>query len=241
MGKNLFDKVWDLHTVRDLPGGETQLLVGLHLIHEVTSPQAFGMLRDLGLKVAMPERTFATVDHIIPTDNRRRPFQDSLAEGMVKALKDACAEFGISFFDVDTGKQGIVHVIGPELGLTRPGITVACGDSHTSTHGAFGCLAFGIGTSEVEHILATQTLALRRPATMRIDFDGELPFGLTAKDMILGAIALIGVSGALGHVVEYAGEAIRGLSMEGRMTVCNMSVEAGARAGYVSPDDLTFE
>ena len=240
MGKSLFDKVWDLHTAQTLPGGQTQLFIGLHLIHEVTSPQAFGMLRDLGLTVAMPERTFATVDHIIPTDNRRRPFQDSLAEGMVKALKDACAEFGISFFDVDTGKQGIVHIIGPELGLTQPGITVACGDSHTSTHGAFGAIAMGIGTTQVRDVLATQCLALARLKVRRIEVSGKLGPGVYAKDVILHIIRKLGVFGGTGYAYEYAGSTIEGFSMEERMTLCNMSIEGGARVGYVNPDETTF-
>jgi 3-isopropylmalate/(R)-2-methylmalate dehydratase large subunit len=241
MGQSLFDKVWDLHTVRVLPGGETQLLVGLHLIHEVTSPQAFGMLRDLGLRVMMPERTFATVDHIIPTDNRKRPFQDSLAEGMVKALKEACEEFGITFFDVDSGRQGIVHIIGPELGLTQPGITVACGDSHTSTHGAFGAIALGIGTTQVRDVLATQCLALARLKVRRIEVSGQLGPGVYAKDIILHVIRRLGVFGGTGYAYEYGGSAIDALSMEERMTLCNMSIEGGARVGYVNPDEKTFQ
>jgi 3-isopropylmalate/(R)-2-methylmalate dehydratase large subunit len=240
MGKSLFDKVWDLHTVRALPGGETQLLVGLHLIHEVTSPQAFGMLRDLGLGVLAPERTFATVDHIIPTDNRRRPFGDPLAEGMVRALKDACAEFGITFFDVESGRQGIVHIIGPELGLTQPGMTVACGDSHTSTHGAFGAIAMGIGTTQVRDVLATQCLAVARLKVRRIQIDGKLGPGVYAKDVILDVIRRLGVFGGTGYAYEYAGSAIDALSMEERMTLCNMSIEGGARVGYVNPDEKTF-
>jgi 3-isopropylmalate/(R)-2-methylmalate dehydratase large subunit len=241
MGKSLFDKVWDLHTVRALPGGETQLLVGLHLIHEVTSPQAFGMLRDLGLKVMMPERTFATVDHIIPTDNRKRPFQDNLAEGMVKALKEACQEFNIQFFDVESGRQGIVHIIGPELGLTQPGVTVACGDSHTSTHGAFGAIAMGIGTTQVRDVLATQCLALARLKVRRIEVSGKLGPGVYAKDIILHVIRKLGVFGGTGYAYEYAGSAIEALSMEERMTLCNMSIEGGARVGYVNPDEKTYE
>src|SRR3954452_16529373 len=193
MGKSLFDKVWDQHTVRSLPGGETQLLVGLHLIHEVTSPQAFGMLRDLGLGVLAPERTFATVDHIIPTDNRKRPFGDPLAEGMVRALKESCTEFGITFFDVDSGKQGIVHIIGPELGLTQPGMTIACGDSHTSTHGAFGSIAMGIGTSQVRDVLASQCLSMEPLRVRRIDVRGPLPAGVYAKDVILTIIRRLGI------------------------------------------------
>jgi 3-isopropylmalate/(R)-2-methylmalate dehydratase large subunit len=241
MGKSLFDKVWDKHTVRTLPGGETQLLVGLHLIHEVTSPQAFGMLRDLGLGVMAPERTFATVDHIIPTDNRKRPFGDSLAEGMVKALKEACTEFGITFFDVESGKQGIVHIIGPELGLTQPGMTIACGDSHTSTHGAFGAIAMGIGTTQVRDVLATQCLAVARLKVRRIEVTGKLGPGVYAKDIILDVIRRLGVFGGTGYAYEYGGSAIDALSMEERMTLCNMSIEGGARVGYVNPDEKTFE
>ncbi|HKQ67958.1 MAG TPA: 3-isopropylmalate dehydratase large subunit, partial [Polyangiaceae bacterium] len=219
---------------------ETQLLIGLHLIHEVTSPQAFGMLRDLGLEVMMPERTFATVDHIIPTDDRKRPFQDNLAEGMVKALKDACQEFGITFFDVESGKQGIVHIIGPELGLTQPGITVACGDSHTSTHGAFGAIAMGIGTTQVRDVLATQCLALARLKVRRVEVNGKLGPGVYAKDIILHVIRKLGVFGGTGYAYEYAGTAIEALTMEERMTLCNMSIEGGARVGYVNPDETTF-
>jgi 3-isopropylmalate/(R)-2-methylmalate dehydratase large subunit len=240
MGKNLFEKVWDLHTVRELPGGQSQLFIGLHLIHEVTSPQAFGMLRDLGLRVMMPERTFATLDHIIPTDNRRRPFQDTLAEGMVRALKDACDEFGITYFDVESGRQGIVHIIGPELGLTQPGLTVACGDSHTSTHGAFGAIAMGIGTTQVRDVLATQCLALARLKVRRIEVSGALGPGVYAKDIILHVIRKLGVFGGTGYAYEYAGTAIDALSMEERMTLCNMSIEGGARVGYVNPDEKTF-
>jgi 3-isopropylmalate/(R)-2-methylmalate dehydratase large subunit len=240
MGKSLFDKVWDLHAVRELPGGQTQLFVGLHLIHEVTSPQAFGMLRDLGLRVMMPERTFATVDHIIPTDNRKRPFSDSLAEGMVRALKDACHEFGITFFDVESGRQGIVHIIGPELGLTQPGMTIACGDSHTSTHGAFGCIAMGIGTTQVRDVLATQCLAVARLKVRRIEVTGQLGPGVYAKDIILHIIRRLGVFGGTGYAYEYAGPAVDALSMEERMTLCNMSIEGGARVGYVNPDEKTF-
>jgi 3-isopropylmalate/(R)-2-methylmalate dehydratase large subunit len=240
MGKSLFDKVWDLHTVRELPGGQTQLLIGLHLIHEVTSPQAFGMLRDLKLDVLMPERTFATLDHIIPTDDRKRPFRDGLAEGMVVALKDACQKYGITFFDVDSGRQGIVHIIGPELGLTQPGITVACGDSHTSTHGAFGAIALGIGTTQVRDVLATQTLALARLKVRRIEVNGKLGPGVYAKDIVLDIIRRLGVFGGTGYAYEYAGSTIEGLSIEERMTLCNMSIEGGARVGYVNPDDKTF-
>src|SRR5258708_38051526 len=227
MGKSLFDKVWDLHTVRALPGGETQLLVGLHLIHEVTSPQAFGMLRDLDLPVMMPERTFATVDHIIPTDNRKRPFQDNLAEGMVKALKDACQEFGITFFDVDCGRQGIVHIIGPELGLTQPGTTIACGDSHTSTHGAFGAIAMGIGTSQVRDVLATQTMAIGKLKVRRINVDGKLSAGTYAKDVILHIIRKLGVNGGNGFAYEYGVEVFHKFMIDGRLSAWNFAVEAG--------------
>ncbi|AUX19679.1 isopropylmalate isomerase [Sorangium cellulosum] len=241
MGKSLYDKVWDLHKVRTLPNGEDQLFIGLHLIHEVTSPQAFGMLRDLGLRVRMPGRTFATLDHIVPTDNRRRPFKDALAEGMVDALKKACAEQGVTFFDLESGKQGIVHIIGPELGLTQPGMTIACGDSHTSTHGAFGAIAFGIGTTQVRDVLATQTLSLQRLKVRRIEVTGKLGPGVYAKDIILEIIRRLGVSGGTGYAYEYGGSTIEGLSMEERMTLCNMSIEGGARVGYVNPDQTTFE
>jgi 3-isopropylmalate/(R)-2-methylmalate dehydratase large subunit len=240
MGKSLFDKVWDLHRVRQLAGGETQLFIGLHLIHEVTSPQAFGMLRDLGLPVFMPERTFATLDHIIPTDDRRRPLGDVLAEEMFVALTQACREFGIRFFDVDSGRQGIVHIIGPELGLTQPGITIACGDSHTSTHGAFGAIALGIGTTQVRDVLATQCLSLARLKVRRIEVTGKLGPGVYAKDVILHVIRRLGVFGGTGYAYEYGGPAVQAMSMEERMTLCNMSIEGGARVGYVNPDDKTF-
>ncbi|WP_437279055.1 3-isopropylmalate dehydratase large subunit [Sorangium sp. So ce375] len=241
MGKSLYDKVWDLHKVRTLPNGEDQLFIGLHLIHEVTSPQAFGMLRDLGLRVRMPERTFATLDHIVPTDNRKRPFKDALAEGMVDALKKACTEQGVTFFDLESGRQGIVHIIGPELGLTQPGMTIACGDSHTSTHGAFGAIAFGIGTTQVRDVLATQTLSLQRLKVRRIQVEGKLGPGVYAKDIILEIIRRLGVSGGTGYAYEYGGSTIEGFSMEERMTLCNMSIEGGARVGYVNPDQATFE
>jgi 3-isopropylmalate/(R)-2-methylmalate dehydratase large subunit len=240
VGKNLFQKVWDQHTVRVLPNGQTQVFIGLHLIHEVTSPQAFGMLRDLGLKVAHPELTFATVDHIVPTDTRLRPFRDNLAEGMIVALEQACKEFGIRFYDVASGNQGIVHVIGPELGLTQPGMTIACGDSHTSTHGAFGAIAFGIGTTQVRDVLATQTLSLSPLKVRRIEVSGRLAPGVYAKDIILDVIRRLGVNGGTGYAYEYAGDAITALSMEERMTLCNMSIEGGARVGYVNPDETTF-
>jgi 3-isopropylmalate/(R)-2-methylmalate dehydratase large subunit len=240
MGKNLFDKVWEAHAVRSLPNGQTQLFVALHLIHEVTSPQAFGMLRQLGLSVPFPQRTFATVDHIIPTDTRQRPFEDALAEQMMVALKENCDRYGIALFDTASGKQGIVHVIGPEQGLTQPGITIACGDSHTSTHGAFGAIAFGIGTSQVRDVLATQTLSLDKLKVRRIEIDGRLGPGVYAKDVILHVIRTLGVNGGVGYAYEYAGSAVAAMSMEERMTVCNMSIEGGARCGYVNPDETTF-
>ncbi len=239
-GKSLFQKVWDAHVVRQLPNGQAQLLIGLHLIHEVTSPQAFGMMRDLKLKVLMPQRTFATVDHIIPTDTRTQPFADPLAQGMIDALKAACAEFGIKYFDVASGQQGIVHVVGPEQGLTQPGLTIACGDSHTSTHGAFGAIAFGIGTSQVRDVLATQTLALSPLKVRRINVNGTLSTGVYAKDVILHIIRTLGVNGGTGYAYEYAGSAIEAMNMDERMTLCNMSIEGGARAGYVNPDEKTF-
>ncbi len=241
MGKNLFNKVWDLHKVKTLPSGADQLFIGLHLIHEVTSPQAFGMLRTLGLKVPYPQRTFATVDHIIPTDTRQRPFKDSLAEAMIVAIKENCEQFGIKYFGVETGDQGIVHVIGPEKGLTQPGMTIACGDSHTSTHGAFGAIAFGIGTSQVRDVLATQTLALNRLKVRRINVNGVLGPGVYAKDVILHIIRKLGVNGGIGYAYEYGGSVIDQMSMEERMTVCNMSIEGGARVGYVNPDQTTFD
>ena len=241
MGKNLYEKVWEAHGVRALPNGQTQLFIALHLIHEVTSPQAFGMLRNLGVEVPYPDRTFATVDHIIPTDSHARPFQDPLAEEMLVALQENCEEFGITYFDTGSGRQGIVHVIGPEQGLTQPGITIACGDSHTSTHGAFGALAFGIGTSQVRDVLATQTLALNRLKVRRINVEGRLGAGIYAKDVILHIIRTLGVNGGVGFAYEYAGSAIDAFSMEERMTLCNMSIEGGARAGYVNPDETTFD
>jgi len=236
--RTLFEKVWDAHVVRDQPGEPTLLYVDLHLIHEVTSPQAFDGLRLAGRRVRRPDLSVATMDHNVPTVDG--PITDPLAREQLDALRRNCEEFGIPLYATGSGREGIVHVIGPELGVTQPGMTIVCGDSHTSTHGAFGALAFGVGTSEVEHVLATQTLPQRRPRTMRITFVGELPFGLTAKDVILGAIGRIGVAGGAGHVIEYAGPVVRGLSMEGRMTICNMSIEAGARAGMIAPDETTF-
>ncbi len=240
MGRSLLNKVWDLHKVGVLPSGQDQLFIGLHLIHEVTSPQAFQALSDRGLKVMYPGRTFATVDHIVPTDDQRRPFKDELAEQMMQAIERNTREHGIRFFGLATEHQGIVHIIGPELGLTQPGMTIACGDSHTSTHGAFGSLAFGVGTSQIRDILATQTLALSRPRVRRIEVSGALAAGITAKDLVLRIIAELGVNGGIGFAYEYAGPAVAALPMEARLTLCNMSIEAGARAGYVNPDETTF-
>lgn len=241
MSKNLFNKVWDLHSIRELPNGQTQLFVGLHLIHEVTSPQAFQMLRERNLKVACPERTFATVDHIIPTKSQSRPFTDTLAEQMMFELEKNAKEFGIRLFDISTMSQGIVHVIGPELGLTQPGMTIACGDSHTSTHGAFGCIALGIGTSQVRDVLATQCLALDKPKVRKIDIEGSLSRGVYAKDVILAIIKKLGVKGGIGYAYEYAGQSIEEMTMEERMTICNMSIEGGAKCGYTNPDQKTFD
>ena len=231
---------WQAHSVRKLPNGQTQLYVGLHLVHEVTSPQAFEELKARGLKVAAPERTFATLDHIVPTLDQRRPFLDVMAEDMLSALERNCRAHGIRLLHLDSGQQGIVHVIGPELGLTQPGMTIACGDSHTSTHGAFGSLAHGIGTSEVEHVLATQTLIQKKAKNMRVTVDGKLPAGVGPKDVILAIIGKIGTAGGTGYVIEYTGSVIHELSMEGRMTLCNMSIEGGARAGMVAPDEKTI-
>jgi 3-isopropylmalate/(R)-2-methylmalate dehydratase large subunit len=239
--RSLFHKVWDLHAVRELPNGQTQLFIGLHLIHEVTSPQAFAMLRERGLRVRFPHRTFATVDHIIPTDSQLRPLPDALAEAMMSELERNCREHGIRLFDLASGHQGIVHVIGPELGLTQPGTTIACGDSHTSTHGAFGAIALGIGTSQVRDVLATQTLTLARPKVRRIEVSGKLSAGVYAKDVILTVIRRLGVKGGVGFAYEYAGDTIAAMSLEERMTLCNMSIEGGARVGYVNPDETTFE
>src|SRR5262245_27802978 len=232
-GRSLLDKVWDAHAVRELPGGQTQLFIGLHLIHEVTSPQAFAMLREMGLKVRFPQRTFATVDHIIPTHSQRRPLADSLAEEMLVALERNAAETGIRFFDGASGRQGIVHVIGPELGLTQPGMTIACGDSHTSTHGAFGAVAFGIGTSQVRDVLATQCLTLARPKVRRIDVTGKLAPGVYAKDVILAIIRRLGVQGGVGYAYEYAGPVLEAMAGEERLSVCNMSIERRASRGHV--------
>ena len=237
MSRTLFEKIWDEHVVAD-EDGRALLYVDLHLVHEVTSPQAFDGLRAAGRPVRRPELTVATMDHNVPTTDG--PITDPLARDQLAALERNCSEFGVRLLATGSGREGIVHVIGPELGLTQPGMTIVCGDSHTSTHGAFGALAFGIGTSEVEHVLATQTLPQAKPKTMRVEFAGELPFGLTAKDMVLGAIGRLGVSGGVGHVLEYGGPAVEALSMEGRLTICNMSIEAGARAGLIAPDETTF-
>ncbi|HST52947.1 MAG TPA: 3-isopropylmalate dehydratase large subunit [Pyrinomonadaceae bacterium] len=239
--RTLFDKLWDAHVVCE-PAGEPALLyIDLHLVHEVTSPQAFEGLRVAGRTVRRPELTVATVDHNVPTTDRSLPIADAIAAQQIETLRRNCLEFGIRLYDIDADEQGIVHVIGPELGLTQPGQTIVCGDSHTSTHGAFGALAFGIGTSEVEHVLATQTLPQSKPRAMLVRISGRLPEGVTAKDIALGIIGEIGTDGATGHVIEYAGAVVRSLSMEGRMTLCNMSIEAGARAGLVAPDETTFD
>ena len=239
--QNLFEKVWDAHAVGKLQNGQTQLFVGRHLIHEVTSPQAFGMLRERNLPVRFPERTFATVDHIVPTNETQEPYSDPLADAMIKELRKNCKDFGVTFFDTDTGKQGIVHVVGPEQGLTQPGMTIACGDSHTSTHGAFGAIAFGIGTSQVRDLLATQTMALGKLKVRRIEVNGALNPGIYAKDVILHIIKVLGVNGGTGFAYEYGGDVFDSFSMEERMTACNMSIEGGARVGYVNPDEKTFQ
>ena len=241
MGKNLYQKVWSDHLVGTLENGQFQVFVALHLIHEVTSPQAFGMLKDKGLTVAYPKRTFATVDHIIPTDDQSRPFSDPMAERMMEVLSEATESHGIEFFQPNTGSQGIVHVVGPELGLTQPGMTICCGDSHTSTHGAFGCIALGIGTSQVRDVLASQTLAMDPLKVRRIEVTGRLAQGDTAKDVTLHIIRTLGVNGGVGYAYEYAGPVIDAMTMEERMTVCNMSIEGGARCGYINPDATTFE
>ena len=242
MAKTLFEKVWEQHVVAAPAGEPTLVYIDLHLVHEVTSPQAFDGLRLAGRKLRRPDRTVATIDHNVPTSSvqDRLHIIDQIASKQVEALRQNCAEFGVELYDVQSPEQGIVHIIGPELGLTKPGMTIVCGDSHTSTHGAFGALAFGIGTSEVEHVMATQTLPQDKPKTFRISVEGELPYGVTAKDVVLHIIGEIGTAGATGYVVEYAGSTIRALSMEGRMTICNMSIEAGARAGMIAPDATTF-
>ena len=238
MAKTLFERIWERHLVAEPEGEPAIVFVDLHLIHEVTSPQAFDGLRLAARRVRRPDLSLATMDHNVPTEEG--PVTDPLAKAQLDALRRNCDEFGVPLFATGSGREGIVHVIGPELGLTQPGMTIVCGDSHTATHGAFGALAFGVGTSEVEHVLATQCLPQKRPLTMRVRFDGELPPSVTAKDMILGAIGRLGVAGGIGHVLEYTGPAIRSLSMENRMTICNMSIEAGARAGMIAPDETTF-
>jgi len=241
MASSLLDKVWNAHTVRTLPSGQTQLLIGLHLVHEVTSPQAFQALRELKLPVRMPERTFATLDHIIPTTAQQRPFADEVAEEMTVHLTRNAQQSGVPFFGLDSGRQGIVHVIGPELGLSQPGMTIACGDSHTATHGAVGAIAFGIGTSQVRDVLATQCLAMAKPKLRQVRVEGALPRGVYAKDVILAIIHTLGVNGGVGFAYEYAGSVIERMTMEERLTLCNMSIEGGARFGYVNPDPATFD
>jgi len=241
MGQNLYNKVFDLHTVRKLPSGQYQLFMGLQMLHEVTSPQAFAMLRERGLSVKYPHRNFATVDHIIPTSSQARPLIDSLAEEMMVELEKNTEEFGLTFFSPDKGQQGIVHVVGPEQGLTQPGMTICCGDSHTSTHGAFGAIAFGIGTSQVRDVLATQTMSIGKSKVRKIEVNGKLRPGVYAKDVILYIIQQLGVKGGVGYAYEYAGEVFENMTMEERMTVCNMSIEGGARCGYVNPDEKTYE
>jgi 3-isopropylmalate/(R)-2-methylmalate dehydratase large subunit len=241
MGKTLYEKVFEQHTVKRLPSGQYQLLMGLHLVHEVTSPQAFSMLEERGLKVLHPERTFATVDHIVPTKSQLRPFADSLAEDMIIALEGNVKRHGVRYFSPEKGEQGIVHVVGPEQGLTQPGMTICCGDSHTSTHGAFGAIAFGIGTSQVRDVLATQTLAMAKLKVRRVEVNGKLRPGVYAKDVALYIIQKLGVNGGVGYAYEYAGEVFDNFTMEERMTVCNMAIEGGARCGYVNPDQKTYD
>lgn len=241
MGSTLLDKVWNLHKVATLPSGDDQLYIGLHLVHEVTSPQAFAMVAERGLKVARPDRTFATVDHIVPTTGSGRPLADPLAEEMLAELEKNVKKHGVEFFGWGSGRQGIVHVVGPELGLTQPGMTIVCGDSHTATHGAVGALAFGIGTSQIRDVLATQTMSVQKPKLRRIRFDGKLQAGVGAKDMVLALMARLGVNGGIGYAYEYAGSAVSSLGMEGRLTLCNMTIEGGARSGYINPDQVTFD
>lgn len=240
MKKTLFEKVWEKHAVRELADGSTQLLVGTHLLHEVTSPQAFGMLRTLKLPVKYPSRTYATVDHIIPTDDRSEPYKSATAYEMLTAIRKNCKDNGITFFDSTTGKQGVIHVVMPEQGLIHPGMTVACGDSHTATHGAFGAIAFGIGTSQVRNVLATQTLSFKKLKVRRVNVNGKLSKGVTPKDVALHIIRKLGVNGGIGFAYEFGGQVFDDMSMEGRMTVCNMAIEGGARIGYINPDEKTF-
>ena len=240
MGQTLFEKVWRKHAVRELPDGSTQLLVGTHLLHEVTSPQAFGMLRALKLGVKYPSRTYATVDHIIPTDDRSEPYKSATAYEMLTEIRKNCKENGITFFDVNTGAQGVIHIVMPEQGLIHPGMTVACGDSHTATHGAFGAIAFGIGTSQVRNVLATQTLSFKKLKVRRVNVNGKLAEGVYPKDVALHIIRKLGVNGGIGYAYEFGGQVFDDMSMEGRMTVCNMAIEGGARIGYINPDEKTF-
>ena len=240
MGKTLFDKIWDKHLVASIDESTNLIFIDLHLVHEVTSPQAFDSLRMAGRKVKHPELTLATVDHGVPTSNRMLGIKDPLSKIQIDALENNCEDFGVTLFGIDDPRQGIVHVIGPEQGITQPGMTIVCGDSHTATHGAFGSLAFGIGTSEVEHVLATQTLAMEKPQTMKVEIVGDVSDGVGPKDIILGIIKKIGTGGGAGHVIEYVGDVIQNMSMENRMTICNMSIEGGARAGMIAPDEVTF-
>ncbi len=241
MGKTLFEKVWEKHTVRQLPDGSTQLFIGTHLMHEVTSPQAFGMLRTLKLKVRYPNRSFATVDHIIPTTDTSEPYADKLAYEMLEHIRKNCADNNIKFFDVNTGCQGVIHIVMPEQGIIQPGMTVACGDSHTATHGAFGAVAFGIGTTQVRNVLATQTLSFKKLKVRKVEVNGTLKDGVYPKDVALHIIRKLGVNGGIGYAYEFAGDVFDNMSMEGRMTVCNMAIEGGARVGYVNPDQKTFD
>ena len=240
MGKTLFDKIWDNHLVTSIDESTNLIFIDLHLVHEVTSPQAFDSLRISDRKVKYPELTLATVDHGVPTSNRLLGIKDPLSKIQIEALEKNCEEFGVTLFGINDPRQGIVHVIGPEQGITQPGMTIVCGDSHTATHGAFGALAFGIGTSEVEHVLATQTLAMEKPKTMKVEVIGDVSDGVGPKDIILGIIRKIGTGGGAGHVIEYVGDIIKNMSMENRMTICNMSIEGGARAGMIAPDETTF-
>jgi 3-isopropylmalate/(R)-2-methylmalate dehydratase large subunit len=240
MGKTLFEKIWDRHLVASIDESTNLVFIDLHLVHEVTSPQAFDSLRLAGRKVKHPEMTLATVDHGVPTSNRLLGIKDPLSKIQIEALENNCKEFGVTLFGINDPRQGIVHVIGPEQGITQPGMTIVCGDSHTATHGAFGALAFGIGTSEVEHVLATQTLAMEKPKTMKVEVIGDVSEGVGPKDIILGIIRKIGTGGGAGHVIEYVGDVIQNMSMENRMTICNMSIEGGARAGMIAPDEITF-
>ena len=240
MGKTLFEKIWDKHLVASIDESTNLIFVDLHLVHEVTSPQAFDSLRIAGRSVKHPELTLATIDHGVPTSDRLLGIKDPLSKIQIEALETNCKEFGVTLFGIDDPRQGIVHVIGPEQGITQPGMTIVCGDSHTATHGAFGALAFGIGTSEVEHVLATQTLAMEKPKTMKVEVIGDVSEGVGPKDIILGIIKKIGTGGGAGHVIEYVGDVIQNMSMENRMTICNMSIEGGARAGMIAPDEITF-